>query len=125
MITKRKYLFKKSFLLLEVLISIFFLSIIFLTSTKVLLSITQKNNSSYMINLTKIEFETTKLFLQNTLKKENDLNKIKYINNKLFYDNFLLQNHITSFNISSNNTVHHIDICIELYENICQTWVIK
>ncbi len=116
---------KKSFILLELIISIVLLSVIFLTTTTILLKVNKVNKSNLTTNLTKLEFETTKLFLINILKKEKNLNKIKYINNNLYYNNNLLQENISTFKTNKQNHLYQIDICINLYQNICQKWIIK
>ncbi len=116
---------KKSLLLLETIVSIVLLSIIFLTTTKFLFEVNEKNKSNFTTNLTKLEFETTKLFLITTLKKDTNLNKINYENDKLFYNSNLLQKNVTNFTVSNENKIYTIDICINLYNNICQTWIVK
>ncbi len=114
-----------SLILLELIFSIVLLSIIFLTTTKVLFEVNKKNKSDFTTNLTKIEFETTKLFLTATLQKDKNLNQIIYNDNKLFFNTNLLQDNVTAFSIKQNNQIYTIDICIDLYNNICQTWIIK
>ena len=116
---------RKSIVLLEVIFTIVLLSIIFLTTTKFLLQIIQTNKTTYTLNLTKIEFETTKLFLISILEKESSLNNIKYLDNKLYYNNNLLQENVTKYEVSSLNNIYTINICINLYDDICQTWIIK
>ncbi len=116
---------KPSFILLELIITIVITSIIFLISTNYLFILKDKNNSEYKINLTKIEFETTRLFILNKLHIDKDLKQLKYQNNNLYYKDNLLQNNVTSFTISNKQELYTIDICIELYDNICQQWIIK
>ncbi|VAY88053.1 hypothetical protein MNB_ARC-1_755 [hydrothermal vent metagenome] len=118
---------KKSIILLELIFTMVLLAIIFSTTTKFLFAINNKSNSDFTTNLTKIEFESTKLFLVNTLHHENKLTKITYSNNKLFYDTILLQNNITYFELIYNNSsnTYTVKICINLYQNICQEWIIK
>jgi len=112
-------------ILLELIFVIVLLSIIFSTTTKFLFTIMDKNRFDFTTNLTKIEFETTKLFLTNLLHKTNNLNTIKYKNDVLLYNNILLQNNVKSFKIVENNGIYTVDICINLQNNICQTWIIK
>ncbi len=116
---------KKSLILFELIVSIVLLSIIFLTTSKVLLEVNKKNKIDFTTNLTKIEFESTKLFLTNALYKYKNLDNINYKDNKLFFNTNLLQNNVTTFRIKQNNNIYTIDICINLYNNICQTWIIK
>lgn len=116
---------KKSMVLLELIFVIILLSIIFLTTTKFLFAIYDKNKINYTTNLTKIEFETTKLFLIKNLENDTNLNNLNYSDEKLFYDSNLLQDKVTSFNLSQDNNIYTINICINLYNNICQTWIIR
>ena len=111
--------------LLELIFAIVLLSIIFLTTTKFLFAIYDKNRSNFTTNLTKIEFESTKLFLTSILQKENNFDAINYTNSKLFYNDNILQKDITTFSILQNNNIYTIDICINLYNNICQVWIIR
>lgn len=115
----------KSIILFELIVSIVLLSIIFLTTTTILLEVKEKNRLNFRTNLTKLEFETTKLFLTNILKEKQNLNQITYKDNQLFSNHNLLQENITNFSIKQQNQIYTIDICINLYINICQTWVIK
>ncbi len=117
---------KKSIVLLELIFAIVLLSIIYLTTTKFLFAINEKNRSDFATNLTKIEFETTKLFLTNILREEKNLNNISYSNKNIFYNANLLQNNVTSFEISQyNETTYKIDICINIYNDICHSWNIR
>jgi hypothetical protein len=116
---------KKSLILFELIVSIVLLSIIFLTTSKILLEVNKKNKTDFTTNLTKLEFETTKLFLTNVLYENKNLNDISYKETKIFFNSYLLQNNVTNFNIQQNNNIYTIDICINLYNNICQTWILK
>lgn len=115
----------RSIVLLEIIFSIVLLSIIFLTTSKFLFTVNEKNKTDFTTNITKIEFETTRLFLIQKLEKDGNLNKLKLEDNKLLYDNNLLLKKVTQFEISSSNDIYTINICINLYNNICQTWIIK
>ncbi len=116
---------KKSLILFELLVSVVLFSIIFLTTTTILFEVNKKNKTDFTTNLTKIELESTKLFLTKTLQSDADLNQINYKQNQLFFDKYLLQDKVTAFTIKQNNNIYTIDICINLYNNICQTWIIK
>jgi hypothetical protein len=116
---------KKSLLLIELIFSIVILSIIFLTTNSLITDIYKKNKTNFDINITKLEFETTKLFLTKTLKTFHNLNKISYKQNNLYFENNLLQKRVTSFVINKQNNLYKIDICIKISKNICQKWIIK
>jgi len=116
---------RQSIILLELIFVIVLLSVIFLTTTKFLFAIQEKNKVNFTTNLTKIEFETTRLFLINKLHKDSNLSLLKYSNKALFYNGILLQNKVSSFSKSDSNNTYTINICIDLYTKICQEWIIK
>jgi type II secretory pathway pseudopilin PulG len=116
---------RQSIVLVELIFVIVLLSIIFLTTTKFLFAIQDKNRVNFTTNLTKIEFETTRLFLINKLHIQSNLNLVSYSDNKIFYNGWLLQDNVSSFIISNDNNMYNIDICIDLYNNICQNWILK
>ena len=116
---------RKSVILLELIFVIVLLSIIFLTTTKFIFAIYDKNKSNYTTNLTKIEFESTRLFLINLLKEDRNLNSITYLDNKIYFNDNILQDNVTSFSKLENNGIYTINICVKLHNNICQKWVIK
>ncbi|MEA3513779.1 MAG: hypothetical protein U9R37_09280 [Campylobacterota bacterium] len=111
---------KKSIVLFELILSIAIFSIIALYSTKYIFSLYKKNNDKAFITHNNILLETTRLFLI----KNNDFTKLRYENENLYYDNNLLLNHISTFNITTNSDIGTFDIC--LYEDkICQEWKIN
>lgn len=111
--------------LLEIIFTIVLLSIIYLTTSKFIFILNEKNKINYSTNLTKLEFETTRIFLMSILKTEQNLNKIRHTNNKLFFNDYLLQDKVKKFKILKVNDIYSIEICINLYDNICQSWIIK
>ena len=116
---------KKSIILLEQIISIVLISVIFLISSKFILAINSKNKSDYSQNITKLEFETTKIFLQNMLTKEKNLDNIIYLNDTILYKNTIVQENVTKFDIINNSNIYTINFCINLYSNICEKIVLK
>ena len=116
---------RKSIILLEIIFTIVLLSIIYLTTTKFIFAINEKNKINYTTTLTKLEFETTRLFLIATLQKEQCLNEIKYIDKKLYFNDNILQDNVNKFNLTKLNDVYKVEICINLYDDICQSWIIK
>jgi len=115
----------RSMILLEIIFTVVLLSIIYLTTAKFIFAVNEKNKINYTTNLTKIEFETTRLFLLTTLKKEQNFNKIKYIDKKLFFNDDLLQNNVESFSLTKIDDSYKVDICIKLFDNICQSWIVR
>ena len=116
---------KKSIILLEIIFTVVLLSIIYLITVKYIYTINEKNKTNYTTNLTKIAFETTRLFLISTLKAEQNLNQISYRDKQIFYNDKLLQNKVESFDLTKINDIYKVNICINLSNNICQTWIIK
>jgi hypothetical protein len=115
----------KGLILFELIVVIVLSSILFLTTSNFLITIYKKDKINFSTNLTKIEFESTKLFLKQLLKKQNNLQNINYENNKLYYNLNILQNKVTKFNISKQNNIYTINICIKIRDNICQKWIIR
>lgn len=83
-------------------------------------SLVQKNTNDTFIVQNNLILETTRLFLS----KQSDLSKLKKIDTKLYFDNNLLLENISTFDLSKVNDIVTINICI--FENkICQNWKIK
>ncbi len=116
---------KKSVILLELIFSILLLSIIFLTSSKFIFEVYEKNKTNYTANLLKIEFESTRLFLLKLLTREHNLNNITYKNKKLYYNSSILQNNVVNFEIQKDNNLYNINLCINTNPTICQVWILR
>jgi hypothetical protein len=112
---------KRAFVLYELILSIVLASIIFITTSKLIFDLTQKNSFNYQITTAKLEFESTKMFLQNLLDKNTTLNNISYSDDKLLYDGHILLKDVISFTKSDKK----INICINNKLNICQEWILK
>ena len=111
---------RKSVVLVEVIFSIVLFSIIIIGSMKMIFSIYEKNNTKTFQIHNNIKLEATRLFLI----KNNNLIKLKIEDENLYYDENLLLDNISTFNITTNNLLSIIDICI--YEDeICQVWKIN
>ena len=111
---------KRSIVLVEVIFSIVLFSIVIVYSMNILITLYKTNNSKVFQTSNNIKLETTRLFLI----KNNDFSLVEYSDGILKFDNNLLLNNISSYNIDINNSLATIDICI--FENkICQVWKIK
>ena len=111
---------KKSVVLIEVIFSLILFSIISIGSMKMIFSLYEKNNTKTFQTHNSIKLEATRLFLI----KNNNFIKLKYENNNLYFDNNLLLNKISTYNITSIGTLSIIGIC--LYDDtICQEWKIR
>ena len=110
----------RSIVLVEVIFSIVLFSIIAAYSMNILVSLSNKKNTTTFQTHNNIKLETTRLFLI----KNNDFNHIRYDNSVLYFKNNILLNNISLYNLVSSNKIFTINICI--YDNsICQTWKIK
>jgi hypothetical protein len=116
---------KKSIIIFELILTIVISSIIFATTSKILLQLYDKNKQNYSINMTKLEFETTKLFLLNLLDNNLTLKDLLYTNSTLYYKLNILQGDVTQFKVSQSLEIYNINICIKLSSNICQNWILK
>ena len=108
----------KSIVLLEIIFSIALFSIIALVSSQTILKLTTKDYNSRLVLNTNLRLETTRLFLS-----KNDMNNLRYIDNKLYFKEALLLDNIQTFSIKTNNNITTISICTK--ENICQTWKLR
>ena len=111
---------KRSIVLVEVIFSIVLFSIVIVYSMNILITLYKTNNSKVFQTSNNIKLETTRLFLI----KNNDFSLVQYNDGILKFDDNLLLNNISSYNIDINNNLATIDICV--FENkICQVWKIK
>ena len=77
-----------------------------------------------MIISSKIDFETTRKFLEKKVLEDKNLNKLALLNNNLYYEENLLLNKVISYN-KTINTFVNISICIKKDLEICQDMVFK
>ncbi len=114
---------KKSIVLIEVILSIAIFSIIAIVTTKTIFTLYKKNSTNQAYSYNNIKLETTRLFLT----KNNDFSKIKFQNDKLYFENNLLLDNIVSYSTQIQNNINSIDICIHANkrDEICQVWKIK
>jgi len=82
-------------------------------------SLVEKNHTETFTTQNNLVLEVTRLFLS----KNNDFTKLKLIDTKLYFDNNLLLENITKYEISKVNTIFTIDVCV--YNKICQIWKIE
>jgi len=113
---------KSSIVLIEVILSIALFSIIALVSTKTIFSLYKKNTTNQAYTSTNITLETTRLYLI----KNNDFTKIKFEDQNLYFDGYLLLHKVLSYEQSVSNGINSINICIDtkIKQKICQTWKI-
>lgn len=111
---------KRSIVLLEVIVSLLLFSIIAIGSSKLIYTLIGQNKEKHFVLENNLKLETTRLFLS----KQYDLTKVNYQNNKLYFDNNLLLDNISEYEVIDNGVITTIHIC--LFNNqICQRWKIK
>ena len=109
---------QQAFSLLELILVVFLSSILLIftfTFTKELYE-TQVINEKLAI--LKIDLNSTKIIIEKNL--ENIESKLTYIDFTLFYENKILLQNVTSFEMSKNSNVLTINITLE--EKLSQTW---
>ena len=111
---------KRSIVLVEVIFSIALFSIIAIYSMNILVSLYEKNKVATSNTQNNIKLETTRLFLI----KNNNFTDIKYLDSILYFQNSILLDNISKYNLTILNKLATIDICIE-NNKICQQWKIK
>ena len=117
---------KKAITLIEIIFSLVILSVILITSSNVILQLNQQNNTKKQNLLLKIDFETTRLFLQNKIKeKENIINNLNYTDMILYYNNNILLKKVSNFTISKNQNIIFLNLCINYNIEVCQDIRIK
>lgn len=110
---------KNSFSLFEIILSLFLSSIVIIYSTLYIKEIFLQNNKIYKIEILKLDLSSTKIFLQ---KHKNSLIKLKYLDEKLYFDDVLLLDGVRSFNLIK--TVKKIEININYKNMIKQRWIL-
>lgn len=110
--------FKKSFSLIELLASIFIMSIISIYAMLFYKESFTLNKKHFEEEKVKLEFLNTKLFLE----KRKEFDKLSLKNNDLYYENSLLLKNLTKYNLIQNSNYIEIDICIK--NSLCQQIVV-
>lgn len=109
---------KKSFSLIELIVSIFIISLISIYSVYFYKDIFFKNEQLLLDEKTKLELLTFKLYLEKNLH----FDKLSYTNKNLYYDNALLLKDVNKYILSTYNTYVSINICLN--NRVCQELVI-
>ena len=111
---------KRSMVLIELIFSIALFSIITIYSMNILLELQRKTQIKSSQTFRNLLLETTRLFLIKNYTKDN----IKYAHGVLYFQNNILLDDISSYNLKVLNDIITIDICIN-HNKICQKWKIK
>ncbi|WP_428028568.1 prepilin-type N-terminal cleavage/methylation domain-containing protein [Arcobacter sp.] len=109
---------KKSFSLIELIVSIFIISLISIYSIYFYKEIFFKNEQLFLDEKTKLELLNFKLFLQ----KNKNFDKLSFSNQKLYYDDALLLKEVNKYEFISKNDYISINLCLQ--SRVCQEVVI-
>ncbi len=111
---------RKAIVLFELIISIFILSVISIYSLKFTNTIYHQNIKNLTLNFLKLDLESTQLYIE-----ENGINNIIFNqdNNKIYVNNNLLLDNVTSYSLSTIDNLNKIDICYKLKYETCQKWI--
>lgn len=108
---------KNSFSLLEIIISIAISSVIIIYSMSYIKQINHNNYKIQEEELKKINLLATKIFLQ---KNKENLVKIEFIDNSLYFDSALLLDNVDSFEIAINE--NYALVKIKYSDLLVQEW---
>ena len=109
---------KKSFSLIELIVSIFIVSLICIYSLYFYKGVFFKNEQLFLDELTKLELLNFKLFLEKNLNFE----KLSFKNQNIYYDEALLLKEVNSYKLTNSNEYVSINICLK--NRVCQELVI-
>jgi len=116
---------KKSITLIELLFTIVISSVLLVSVANISLDLNSSNKNNYYKNLLKIEFESTRLFLQKQINNDKDLSDLSYKNNSLYFKNNILLKNLLSYNRYIQDNIIVLDICIKNKIKLCQKIRIK
>jgi len=115
----------KSITLLETLFSLVILSIILITSANLNILLFKQNKHSNELLLAKLDFETTRLFLENKIKSDLGLENLSFNDNIIYYNKNILLLNIDTYKKDINNNLVNLNICIKRSFEICQNIKVK
>lgn len=111
---------KKSFVLLEVIISLVLFSVLVLGTVEFIFSIrkTTEHTTKALGNILKLE--ATRLFLTHN----TDLSKLNFIQDRLYYKSDLLLDKVSKYQLQMIPNIATINICLD-NNSVCQVWKIR
>ena len=111
---------KNSFSLLELIATVFISSIVIIYSITFVKELHFLNFQKQQTEIEKLELLSTKLYLE---KRKNIQNRLTYKNKNLYFDNNLLLENVTKFNLVNDSK--NIRINLTLADKISQSWSFK
>lgn len=110
---------KKAFTLLELIFSIALSSIILFSTLSILKVLHQENQKTLNLTLTKIDFETTRLFLEHKIKKDLTLSNLILTDGVLFYSGDPLMKNVGNFTKDIEGNAIILTICSDTNGQFC------
>lgn len=110
---------KKSFSLIELIVSLFIISLISIYSIYFYKEIFFKNEQLFQDEKTKLELLNLKLFLE----KNSNFDKLSYSNQNIYYDNALLLKNVNKYTLNTHEKYISLYVCLE--NRLCQELVIS
>ncbi len=116
---------KKAFSLIEVIFVASIGAIILFSTLSILNSIQKKDQITFDQTITKIDFETTRLFLGDKIKDDPTLSNLTLNDKRVLYDGDLLIDNISNFSKTIDQKGVQIDICSDLNGKFCTNFYLK
>ena len=110
---------KNSFSLFELILSLVISTTVIIYSSLLVKDLVILNKISLSSEISRIELNFTKIFLE---KNKKELSKLNFNNNILYFDNEILLKNVSGFNIYFNNEIATINITLE--NSFKQVWKI-
>lgn len=111
---------KKAFSLLELIFVVFISSIVLIYTFKFSKEFYETSIENEKIAILKIDINSTKIFIEKNLSMYK---KLKYKENRLFFDNHILLENVTFFEIKKVQNI--LEIKITISNTISQVWKYK
>lgn len=110
---------KKAFTLLELIFTLIISSIILFSTMGIFKVLHQENQKTLNLTLSKIDFETTRLFLEHKIKDDLTLSKLTLTDKVLLYSGDLLMKNVSSFTKDIEVNGITLTICSDTNGQFC------
>ena len=85
----------------------------------------KQNKQSTSMTISKLDFETTRLFLEKKIFQDMTLSKLSISDKKLLYDGDILLLNVIQYDKITSTSFINIKICIKKDLKICQDMIFK
>lgn len=116
---------KKAFTLTEILLSTVIISIVVITSLNIMNILHKKNNTTYQTTISKIDLESTRLFLEKKIILDKQLSNLSFKESGLYYKNDLLLKNVSLFSKTIQDDIITLEICTNNSTEICTKTLLK